>query len=90
MSDPQKNTDLAAVRSALWARLEGARGRDYWQLFEEIRDELGYDGDYSFEVFNDDYAQMPLALVAQRAKRSVEWITDHVSRRSLPVRRQVT
>jgi hypothetical protein len=46
------------------------------------------DGDYSFEVFNDDYAQMPLALVAQRAKRSVQWIVDHVSRRSLPVRRE--
>jgi hypothetical protein len=40
--------------------------------------------------FNDDYVQMPLARVAQRAKRSVEWITDHVSRRSLPVRRHVS
>ena len=25
---------------------------------------LGYRGDYSFEVFNDDYQQMPLATVA--------------------------
>ena len=53
-------------------------------------DAMGYRGDYSFEVFNDDYVQMPLALVAQRAKRSVQWITDHVSRRSLPVRRHVS
>ena len=52
-------------------------------------DNLGYAGDYSFEVFNDDYVQMPLALVAGRARRSVQWITDHVSRRSLPVRRHV-
>ena len=68
---------------------EGAHSDALGDLIRAI-DELGYEGNYSFEVFNDDYAQMPLALVAQRAKRSVEWITDHVSRRSLPVRRQVT
>jgi len=67
---------------------EGAHSDTLGDLIRAI-DELGYDGDYSFEVFNDDYAQMPLALVAQRAKRSVQWIVDHVSRRSLPVRRQV-
>jgi sugar phosphate isomerase/epimerase len=50
-------------------------------------DELGYRGDYSFEVFNDDYKQLPLAMVAQRARRSVGWITGVVSRRSLPARR---
>jgi len=33
--------------------------------------------------------QMPLSLVTQRARRSVGWITSHVSRRSLPVRRTV-
>ena len=68
---------------------EGAHSEALGDLIRAI-DELGYEGDYSFEVFNDDYAQMPLALVAQRAKRSVQWIVDHVSRRSLPVRRQVT
>src|SRR5664279_4564470 len=36
MSDPQQKTDLAAVRSALWARLEGARGRDYWRSLDEL------------------------------------------------------
>ena len=66
---------------------EGAHSDALGDLIRAI-DELGYEGDYSFEVFNDDYAQMPLALVAQRAKRSVQWIIDHVSRRSLPVRRQ--
>jgi 2-keto-myo-inositol isomerase len=65
---------------------EGAHSEVLGDLIRAI-DELGYDGDYSFEVFNDDYAQMPLALVAQRAQRSVQWIIDHVSRRSLPVRR---
>ena len=46
---------------------------------------MGYRGDYSFEVFNDDYTQLPAPLVASRARQSVKWITDHVSRRSLPM-----
>ena len=50
-------------------------------------DEGGYRGDYSFEVFNDDYKQLPLPMVAARARRSVKWITGLVSRRSLPARR---
>jgi sugar phosphate isomerase/epimerase len=49
-------------------------------------DRLGYRGDYSFEVFNDDYTQLPQAVVAERARRSVKWLTDQVSRRSLPLR----
>ena len=50
-------------------------------------DEMGYRGDYSFEVFNDDYRQLPLPMVCERARRSVKWITNLVSRRSLPARR---
>jgi sugar phosphate isomerase/epimerase len=58
------------------------------QVAELVRtlDRLGYRGDYSFEVFNDDYTQLPLAIVAARARRSVKWLTDQVSRRSLPLR----
>jgi hypothetical protein len=48
---------------------------------------MGYRGDYSFEVFNDDYKQLPLHVVAERARQSVKWLTGFVSRRSLPVRR---
>jgi len=48
---------------------------------------MGYRGDYSFEVFNDDYVQLPLAVVADRARRSVDWLLGQVSRRSLPIRR---
>jgi len=33
---------------------------------------FGYRGDYSYEVFNDDYQQLPLATVAQRARRSTQ------------------
>jgi sugar phosphate isomerase/epimerase len=50
-------------------------------------DDAGYRGDYSFEVFNDDYKQLPLPMVAARARRSVKWIAGLVSRRSLPARR---
>ena len=50
-------------------------------------DAMGYRGDYSFEVFNDDYRQLPLSMVAERARQSVRWIASVVSRRSLPARR---
>jgi sugar phosphate isomerase/epimerase len=61
------------------------------QLMRFVRtlDDMGYRGDYSFEVFNDDFKQMPLAMVARRARQSVKWITDQVSRRSLPARRSI-
>ena len=47
--------------------------------------QLGYRGDYSFEVFNDDYQQMPLQAVAQRARRSALWLGEGVLRRSVPL-----
>lgn len=56
-------------------------------LVELVRrlDALGYRGDYSFEVFNDDYVQMPLPFVAQRAARSALWLAEDVLRRSVPL-----
>ncbi len=48
-------------------------------------DALGYRGDYSFEVFNDDYQQLPLPTVAQRARRSAEWLGEEVLHRSVPL-----
>ena len=50
---------------------------------------LGYRGDYSFEVFNDDYQQMPLATVAERARRSAQWLGEDVLRRSVPLPNQI-
>lgn len=50
---------------------------------------LGYRGDYSFEVFNDDYLQMPLATVARRAWRSAQWLGEDVLRRSVPLPNQI-
>ena len=48
-------------------------------------DALGYRGDYSFEVFNDDYQQMPLTTVAERARRSAVWLGEDVLHRSMPL-----
>jgi sugar phosphate isomerase/epimerase len=48
-------------------------------------DRLGYSGDYSFEVFNDDYQQMPPATVAARARRSALWLAEDVLRRAVPL-----
>ena len=46
---------------------------------------LGYRGDYSFEVFNDDYQQMPLSTVAQRAHKSALWLGEEVLQRAVPI-----
>ena len=56
------------------------------QVVDMVRrlDAMGYRGDYSFEVFNDDYRQLPLPMVADRARRSVKWLANLVGRRTLP------
>jgi sugar phosphate isomerase/epimerase len=68
---------------------EGLHSAEVAKLVQSL-DERGYRGDYSFEVFNDDYTQLPPAVVAQRARQATKWITDRVSRRSLPVRRSAS
>lgn len=52
-------------------------------------DHVGYRGDYSFEVFNDDYQQMPPATVAARARRSAIWLGEDVLRRAVPLPNQI-
>ncbi len=44
----------------------------------------GYVGDWSFEVFNDDYQQMPSVDVARRAWRSAQWCAGQTSRSGVP------
>ncbi len=51
--------------------------------------QLGYRGDYSFEVFNDDYQQLPLQTVALRARKSALWLGEGVLRRSVPLPNQI-
>jgi sugar phosphate isomerase/epimerase len=64
---------------------EGVHSEQLAGMIREL-DAMGYRGDYSFEVFNDDFRQMSLPAVAERARKSVKWITGLVSRRSLPAR----
>jgi sugar phosphate isomerase/epimerase len=63
---------------------EGVHTQELVQLVLKL-DALGYAGDYSFEVFNDDYVQMPLPFVAQRARRSALWLGEDVLRRAAPL-----
>ena len=63
---------------------EGVHSADLAALVSRLHG-LGYRGDYSFEVFNDDYQQMPLPTVAQRARRSALWLGEEVLRRSVPL-----
>jgi sugar phosphate isomerase/epimerase len=65
---------------------EGVHGGQVIELVR-ILDDGGYRGDYSFEVFNDDYRQIPVATVADRARNSVKWIAGQIGRRTLPQRR---
>ncbi|MBU0589822.1 MAG: sugar phosphate isomerase/epimerase [Gammaproteobacteria bacterium] len=67
---------------------EGVHSNDLAGLVRKLH-ELGYRGDYSFEVFNDDYQQMPLPVVAQRAWRSALWLGEDVLRRSVPIPNQL-
>lgn len=63
---------------------EGVHSEQLAQLVLKL-DQLGYCGDYSFEVFNDDYVQMPLPYVAERARRSALWLAEDVLRLSVPL-----
>lgn len=78
------------IETARHSRVFPGEGVHSDQIAALVRklDDMGYRGDYSFEVFNDDYKQLLPWIVAERARRSVKWITGLVSRRSLPERRR--
>ena len=63
---------------------EGVHSSDLADLVVRL-DRIGYRGDYSYEVFNDDYQQLPLSTVAQRARRSTLWLSEEVLHRPLPL-----
>ena len=67
---------------------EGVHSEALAALISKLH-ELGYRGDYSFEVFNDDYQQMPLENVAKRARQSALWLSEGVLRRSVPLPNQI-
>ena len=63
---------------------EGVHSAELTALVLKL-DALGYRGDYSFEVCNDDYQQLPLPFVAGRAWDSAVWLAEGVLRRSVPL-----
>jgi 2-keto-myo-inositol isomerase len=63
---------------------EGVHSDELRGLVVEL-DRMGYRGDYSFEVFNDDYTQLPLPVVAERARRSAAWLAEEVLHRAVPL-----
>ena len=52
-------------------------------------DRLGFRGDYSFEVFTDDYQQLPLPVVTEHARRTAVGLREHVLRRTVPLPHQL-
>jgi sugar phosphate isomerase/epimerase len=48
-------------------------------------EEIGYFGDYSFDVYNSDFLQMPPEEISRRARRAADWLGESVLRRTLPV-----
>ena len=67
---------------------EGVHSQDLADLVRRLY-QMGYRGDYSFEVFNDDYQQLPLPMVADRAWKSAQWLGEDVMRRSVPLPNQI-
>lgn len=67
---------------------EGVHSAEVASMLRTL-DEMGYWGDYSFEVFNDDYVQIPQSVVTERARKSVSWLMGQVPRHSLPLRAKV-
>ena len=67
---------------------EGVHSQNLADLVRRLY-QMGYRGDYSFEVFNDDYQQLPLPMVADRAWKSAQWLGEDVMRRSVPLPNQI-
>jgi sugar phosphate isomerase/epimerase len=63
---------------------EGVHSEELADLVLRL-DAIGYRGDYSFEVFNDDYQQLPLPTVASRARRSAMWLREDVLHMAAPL-----
>src|SRR5207249_1060424 len=59
------------IETARHYRVFPGEGVHSARVAEMVRtlDEMGYRGDYSFEVFNDDYRQLPPPMVAERARQ---------------------
>jgi sugar phosphate isomerase/epimerase len=89
---PPEKIFMVQVSDYLWALddvIQTARGRRVFPgeginsaaVTEMVRrlDRAGYRGDYTFEVFNEDYLQCPLPAIAGRARKSAEWLCSQVA-----------
>ena len=47
----------------------------------QLLEDRGYCGDYTFEVFNDDYVNSDPMVVAERGMTAARWLSDHVTAR---------
>ncbi len=63
---------------------EGAHSEALSEFISRL-DTNGYVGNYSFDVYNDDFLQMPPEVVSVRARRAAVWLAETVLRRALPV-----
>jgi 2-keto-myo-inositol isomerase len=74
------------IETARHLRVFPGEGVHSEMLSKMIRmlDRSGYRGDWSFEVFNDDYLQMPASAVAARARESAKWVVSQSTQRGVP------
>ncbi|NNM64186.1 MAG: sugar phosphate isomerase/epimerase [Burkholderiales bacterium] len=81
-------TDPDRRAAANHSRVFPGDGGHSTRLTEMVRaiDRIGYRGDYSFLVMNDDYRQLPASVVTDHARRSASWLTNQVLRRALQPR----
>ena len=81
-----RSTEEQAVTAARFRVFpgEGAHSEALEKFLVKL-EEIGYSGDYSFDVYNSDYLQMPAEVIAERARRAADWLGETVLRRNLPV-----
>jgi sugar phosphate isomerase/epimerase len=75
---------LATARSFRVFPGEGVHSEALASLVRRLQ-RMGWAGDYSFEVFNEDYQNLPLPFVCERARRSALWLGEEVLRRAVPL-----
>ena len=63
---------------------EGVHSEPLAELVQRL-DRMGYGGDYSFEVFNDDYQSIPPAVVCARGHAAAAWLAEDVLCRAVPL-----
>ncbi|MET0210043.1 MAG: sugar phosphate isomerase/epimerase family protein [Burkholderiaceae bacterium] len=81
------DTNEERIETARHARVfprEGLHSEQVAELVLRLR-QIGYRGDYSFEVFNDDHAQTPPPAIAARARAAAIWLGEDVLHLSTPL-----